>query len=134
VHIGRLHLSHGPRTWFLREAAAVENPKSMSSLMSADVAPGPGGFWFSHAEARILPPQQVPPPAAYFEPINWRPLRLPAANRVPRRRIGRVARSCAVEVILKPLEGMLAMIAGYAGTALLGDGRVLLVLDLKELI
>jgi two-component system, chemotaxis family, sensor kinase CheA len=39
-----------------------------------------------------------------------------------------------MEVILKPLEGMLAKIAGYAGTALLGDGRVLLVLDLKELI
>jgi two-component system chemotaxis sensor kinase CheA len=39
-----------------------------------------------------------------------------------------------MEVILKPLEGMLAKIVGYAGTALLGDGRVLLVLDLKELI
>ena len=39
-----------------------------------------------------------------------------------------------MEVILKPLEGMLAKISGYAGTALLGDGRVLLVLDLKELI
>jgi two-component system chemotaxis sensor kinase CheA len=39
-----------------------------------------------------------------------------------------------MEVILKPLEGMLAKIAGYAGSALLGDGRVLLVLDLKELV
>jgi two-component system chemotaxis sensor kinase CheA len=39
-----------------------------------------------------------------------------------------------MEVILKPLQGMLAKIVGYAGTALLGDGRVLLVLDLKELI
>jgi two-component system chemotaxis sensor kinase CheA len=39
-----------------------------------------------------------------------------------------------MEVILKPLAGMLSKIAGYAGTALLGDGRVLLVLDLKELI
>jgi two-component system chemotaxis sensor kinase CheA len=39
-----------------------------------------------------------------------------------------------MEVILKPLGGMLAKIVGYAGTALLGDGRVLLVLDLKELI
>jgi two-component system chemotaxis sensor kinase CheA len=38
-----------------------------------------------------------------------------------------------MEVILKPLEGMLAKIVGYSGTALLGDGRVLLVLDLKEL-
>jgi two-component system chemotaxis sensor kinase CheA len=39
-----------------------------------------------------------------------------------------------MEVILKPLEGMLAKIVGYTGTALLGDGRVLLVLNLKELI
>jgi two-component system chemotaxis sensor kinase CheA len=39
-----------------------------------------------------------------------------------------------MEVILKPLEGLLARIVGYAGTALLGDGRVLLVLDLKELL
>jgi two-component system chemotaxis sensor kinase CheA len=39
-----------------------------------------------------------------------------------------------MEVILKPLDGMLAKIGGYAGTALLGDGRVLLVLDLKELV
>jgi len=39
-----------------------------------------------------------------------------------------------MEVIMKPLEGMLAKVAGYAGTALLGDGRVLLVLDLKEMI
>jgi two-component system chemotaxis sensor kinase CheA len=39
-----------------------------------------------------------------------------------------------MEVILKPLEGMLAKIVGYTGTALLGDGRVLLVLDLKELV
>jgi two-component system chemotaxis sensor kinase CheA len=39
-----------------------------------------------------------------------------------------------MEVILKPLAGMLAKIAGYGGTALLGDGRVLLILDLKELI
>jgi len=38
-----------------------------------------------------------------------------------------------MEVILKPLEGVLAGIDGYIGTALLGDGRVLLVLDLKEL-
>jgi two-component system chemotaxis sensor kinase CheA len=39
-----------------------------------------------------------------------------------------------MEIILKPLEGMLAKIVGYAGTALLGDGRVLLVLDLEELV
>lgn len=37
------------------------------------------------------------------------------------------------DVILKPLEGPLAALAGFAGSALLGDGSVLLVLDLKEL-
>jgi two-component system chemotaxis sensor kinase CheA len=39
-----------------------------------------------------------------------------------------------MEVILKPLGGVLSKLAGYTGSALLGDGRVLLVLDLKELI
>jgi two-component system chemotaxis sensor kinase CheA len=37
------------------------------------------------------------------------------------------------DVILKPLEGPLAGLPGFAGSALLGDGSVLLVLDLKEL-
>lgn len=39
-----------------------------------------------------------------------------------------------MDVILKPLQGALAGMRGYSGTALLGDGRVLLILDLKELI
>jgi two-component system chemotaxis sensor kinase CheA len=39
-----------------------------------------------------------------------------------------------LEVVLKPLQGLLANARGYLGTALLGDGRVLLVLDLKELL
>jgi len=39
-----------------------------------------------------------------------------------------------VDVILKPLEGALANLTGFAGSALLGDGSVLLVLDLRELI
>jgi two-component system chemotaxis sensor kinase CheA len=39
-----------------------------------------------------------------------------------------------MELILKPLEGALARLSGYNGTALLGDGRVLLILDLKELL
>ncbi|CCG42349.1 chemotaxis protein CheA [Magnetospirillum molischianum] len=39
-----------------------------------------------------------------------------------------------MDVILKPLDGLLANIPGYSGTALLGDGRVLLVLNLKELL
>ena len=37
------------------------------------------------------------------------------------------------DVILKPLDGPLAALPGFAGSALLGDGSVLLVLDLKEL-
>jgi len=39
-----------------------------------------------------------------------------------------------VDVVLKPLEGMLTGMRGYSGSALLGDGRVLLVLNLKELL
>jgi two-component system chemotaxis sensor kinase CheA len=38
-----------------------------------------------------------------------------------------------MEVILKPLDGALSHITGYCGTCLLGDGKVLLVLDLKGL-
>jgi two-component system chemotaxis sensor kinase CheA len=40
----------------------------------------------------------------------------------------------SMDVILKPLDGMLSGMPGYAGTALLGDGRVLLVLNLRELL
>ena len=39
-----------------------------------------------------------------------------------------------VDVIQKPLEGVMAHFTIYAGTALLGDGRVLLVLNLRELL
>ncbi len=39
-----------------------------------------------------------------------------------------------MEVIVKPLEGVLAGLRGFAGTTLLGDGRVLLILDLRELV
>ena len=42
--------------------------------------------------------------------------------------------SQTIDVILKPLEGPLAGLRGIAGTALLGDGSILLVLNLKELI
>ena len=38
-----------------------------------------------------------------------------------------------VDVILKPLPGELAKLSAYAGTALLGDGSVLMVLNPKEL-
>jgi two-component system chemotaxis sensor kinase CheA len=39
-----------------------------------------------------------------------------------------------VEAILKPLEGLLSGTSGIAGTTLLGDGRILLVLDLAEML
>jgi two-component system chemotaxis sensor kinase CheA len=39
-----------------------------------------------------------------------------------------------LEVVLKPLQGLLSNARGYAGTTLLGDGGVLLVLDLKEIV
>jgi two-component system chemotaxis sensor kinase CheA len=39
-----------------------------------------------------------------------------------------------LEVVVKPMQGLLAGARGYAGTTLLGDGRVLLVLDLKEVL
>jgi two-component system chemotaxis sensor kinase CheA len=39
-----------------------------------------------------------------------------------------------MDVILKPMEGVLGDLQGYAGTALLGDGSVLLVLNLRELL
>jgi two-component system chemotaxis sensor kinase CheA len=39
-----------------------------------------------------------------------------------------------MDVMLKPLRGLLAGTPGVAGTTLLGDGRVLLVLDVKELL
>jgi two-component system chemotaxis sensor kinase CheA len=39
-----------------------------------------------------------------------------------------------IEVILKPMDGILSRITGYSGTCLLGDGKVMLVLDLKALL
>jgi two-component system chemotaxis sensor kinase CheA len=39
-----------------------------------------------------------------------------------------------MDIILKPFEGILANLPGYSGSALLGDGRVLLVLNLKEIL
>jgi len=38
------------------------------------------------------------------------------------------------EVVLKPMQGLLSEARGYAGTTLLGDGNVLLVLDVKEIV
>ena len=39
-----------------------------------------------------------------------------------------------LEVVLKPMHRLLSGARGYAGTTLLGDGAVLLVLDLKEIL
>ncbi len=39
-----------------------------------------------------------------------------------------------VEIILKPMSGVLAGLPAYSGSALLGDGSVLMVLDLKEIL
>ena len=39
-----------------------------------------------------------------------------------------------VDIILKPLAGFLGAVGGYAGSALLGDGSVLLVLNPRELL
>jgi two-component system chemotaxis sensor kinase CheA len=39
-----------------------------------------------------------------------------------------------MEVMLKPLDGLLSGMPGIAGSTLLGDGSVLLVLDLGELL
>jgi len=39
-----------------------------------------------------------------------------------------------LDLILKPLDGVLGALGGYSGTALLGDGSVLMVLNLKELL
>jgi two-component system chemotaxis sensor kinase CheA len=39
-----------------------------------------------------------------------------------------------LDVVLKPMQGLLAGARGYAGTTLLGNGQVLLVLDVRELL
>ena len=39
-----------------------------------------------------------------------------------------------MDIILKPFAGILANMSGFSGTAVLGDGRVLLVLNLKEIL
>ena len=38
------------------------------------------------------------------------------------------------EVIVKPMEGIVASTRQFCGTALMGDGSVLLVLDVKEVL
>ncbi|MCJ2089996.1 chemotaxis protein CheA [Methylobacterium sp. E-005] len=56
--------------------------------------------------------------------------------RIGRERVGIVVDGFRerMEVIVRPLDGLLAGLVGFSGTALLGDGRVLLVLNLPDLI
>ena len=56
--------------------------------------------------------------------------------RIGRERVGIVVDGFRerLEVIVKPLEGVLEGMPGFSGTALLGDGRVLLILDLQEMV
>jgi two-component system chemotaxis sensor kinase CheA len=39
-----------------------------------------------------------------------------------------------MDIILKPFAGILAGMGGFSGSAVLGDGRVLLVLNMKEML
>jgi two-component system chemotaxis sensor kinase CheA len=39
-----------------------------------------------------------------------------------------------VDIILKPMSGILGGLGGFSGSALLGDGSVLMVLNPRELI
>jgi two-component system chemotaxis sensor kinase CheA len=39
-----------------------------------------------------------------------------------------------LEIVLKPMHGLLSNAHGYSGTTLRGDGEVLLVLDLREIL
>jgi two-component system chemotaxis sensor kinase CheA len=39
-----------------------------------------------------------------------------------------------LEVVLKPMQGLLSNARGFAGTTLLGDGNVLLILDIREIV
>ena len=51
-----------------------------------------------------------------------------------RPRLGSMQIRERLEVVLKPMQGLLSRTPGYAGTTLLGDGGVLLVLDLKDIV
>jgi two-component system chemotaxis sensor kinase CheA len=37
-----------------------------------------------------------------------------------------------MDIMLRPMDGLLSGTPGIAGTSLLGDGRVLIILDLNE--
>jgi two-component system chemotaxis sensor kinase CheA len=94
-----------------------------------------------HAEAFILRDQLIP--LVRVADLLHQPAKPLAQGaeavlvcRVDGRLVGLVIDDFRVgmDVIVKPLEGIVANMRGFSGTTLLGDGRVLLVLDLKELL
>lgn len=74
-----------------------------------------------------LPADEAPAGAADEEAVM--------VVRIDRERVGVIVDGFRerMEVIVKPMEGVLDGMAGFSGTALLGDGRVLLILDLQEM-
>lgn len=56
--------------------------------------------------------------------------------RIEKEYLGIIVDDCreTIDIILKPLAGFLGNLSGYAGSALLGDGSVLLILNPRELV
>ncbi|SFU75358.1 two-component system, chemotaxis family, sensor kinase CheA [Methylobacterium sp. 174MFSha1.1] len=77
------------------------------------------------ADSLGLPPADAPPDEEAVLVV-----------RIGRERVGIVVDGFRerMEVIVRPLEGLLAGLPGFSGTALLGDGRVLLILNLPDLV
>jgi len=94
------------------------------------------------SEAFVLRDQLIP--LARLADLLGQPARAKAEDepeavlvcRVKGRMLGMVIDDFRIgmDVVLKPMEGIVAGARGFSGTTLLGDGRVLLVLDLKELL
>jgi two-component system chemotaxis sensor kinase CheA len=78
------------------------------------------------ADLMNLPNSQRPPAAPRLVVV------IEAGGRIAALEVDRVRDR--LEVVLKPLQGLLANARGYVGTTLLGDGKVLLVLDTKEIL
>lgn len=91
------------------------------------------------SEMVILRDQVIP--IARLRSILGMELREPVLESVLILRIGAVQVGLVIDdfgtgmdIILKPFAGILANMSGFSGTAVLGDGRVLLVLNLKEIL
>ena len=71
--------------------------------------------------------------------MSFRPLK-PQQNRPVANTAGRIAAlevtavRDRLDIVLKPMQGLLAGVRGFAGTTVLGDGGVLLVLNLEEIL